>query len=359
MLSSRLALVANDSSRSQSFQGYLQEPEEESLADRIGQRLLMQTPSLSSLAEPLALAATHNVTVLVTGETGTGKTYLGRLIHECSPRRQNRLMVIPCGALVANLVGSELFGHVKGAFTGADRPKVGKFEAAGAGTALLDEIETLGLEQQAKLLRVIETGEYEPVGGNQTQTCNARVIAASNCNLEEAVEQGRFRQDLYYRLNVVSIYLPPLRERVQDIGPLARGMAARFAQKFSKELFAISTEAMDALESYPWPGNIRQLENVVQQSVLMSSGPELLWPHLPKPIQDYFESGQNPSPRGKVSLLQSREDVERAAIQNALMKSGFTRSRAASALGISRVTLYKKMKKYCLMERVSQQAEAV
>jgi two-component system, NtrC family, response regulator HydG len=359
MSSPQLALVGNDGSQGQTFQAHMQEANEESLADRIGQRLLLLTPSLSSLAEPLALAATHDVTVLLMGETGSGKTYFGRLIHECSPRRQHRLMVIPCGALAANLVESELFGHVKGAFTGADRPKVGKFEAAGDGTVLLDEIDTLGLEQQANLLRVIETGEYEPVGGNQTQTCNARIIAACNCNLEDAVEQGRFRQDLYYRLNVMSIYLPPLRDRVQDIGPLARSMAARFAQKFSKELFDISPEAMAALESYPWPGNIRQLENVVQQSVLMSSGPELLWSHLPKPIQDYFKPGQNHSPTGKVSLLQSREDVERSAIQRALTNSGFTRTRAANALGISRVTLYKKMKKYCLMERAPQEVGAI
>jgi transcriptional regulator with PAS, ATPase and Fis domain len=317
------------------------------------------TPSLASLAEPLALAASHDVTALLTGETGTGKTYLARLVHECSPRRQNRLLVIPCGALVANLVESELFGHAKGAFTGADRPKMGKFEAAGEGTVLLDEIETLGLEQQANLLRVIETGEYEPVGSNRTQICTARIIAASNCNLEEAVEQGKFRQDLYYRLNVMSFYLPPLRDRVQDLGPLARGMAARYAQKFGKELFAISPEAMSALEAYPWPGNIRQLENVVQQAVLMSSGPELLWPHLPKPIQEYVESGRSLSLSSKETLVQNREDVERSAIQRALANCGYTRARAASALGISRVTLYKKMKKYGLMESPVQEAEAV
>jgi DNA-binding NtrC family response regulator len=338
---------------------FSQVAKEESLADRIGERLLQLTPSLGSMAEPLALAACHDVTVLMTGETGTGKTYLARLIHECSPRRQERLLVIPCGALVANLVESELFGHVKGAFTGADRPKVGKFEAAGQGTVLLDEIETLGLEQQANLLRVIETGEFEPVGSNRTQTCLARIIAASNCNLEEAVEQGKFRQDLYYRLNVMSFYLPPLRERVQDLGPLARGMAARYAQKFGKELFAISPEALAGLEAYPWPGNIRQLENVVQQAVLMSSGPELLWPHLPKPIREHVESGRTVSSAAKESLSQNREDVERSAIQRALANCGYTRARAASALGISRVTLYKKMKKYGLMESPLHQAEAV
>jgi DNA-binding NtrC family response regulator len=340
-------------------QRFSSEPNSESLRDQIGQQLLRLTPSLAAMAEPLAIAATHDVTVLLTGETGSGKTYLARLIHECSPRRQHRLLVIPCGALVANLVESELFGHAKGAFTGADRPKVGKFEAAGEGTVLLDEIETLGLEQQANLLRVIETGEYEPVGSNRTQTSTARIIAASNCNLEEAVEQGRFRQDLYYRLNVMSFYLPPLRDRVQDIGPLARGMAARFAQKFGKELFAISPEAMAGLEAYSWPGNIRQLENVIQQSVLMSNGPELLWPHLPKPIQEYIESGRNISQAPKDSLLQSREDVERTAIQKALMNCGYTRARAASVLGISRVTLYKKMKKYGLMASTGDRAQAV
>ena len=332
---------------------------EETLTERISQRLLRQTPSLAALAEPLALAASHDMIVLLAGETGTGKTHLARLIHECSPRRHHRLLSIPCGALVATLVESELFGHVKGAFTGADQDKIGKFQAAGEGTVLLDEIETLGLEQQSNLLRVIETGEYEPVGSNRTQLCTARIIAASNCNLEEAVDRGKFRQDLYYRLNVLSFYLPPLRERVQDIGPLVRSMAAKFAQKFGKELFAISPEAMAALEAFPWPGNIRQLENVVQQAVLMSQGPELLWPHLPKLVQENAEAGHASNGVLKDSLAQNRADVERSTIQRALMKHGYTRSHAATALGISRVTLYKKMKKYGLMDWPVQQAQAV
>src|SRR5262249_51806742 len=147
-----------------------------------------------------------------------------------------RLMVIPCGALAANLIESEFFGHVKGAFTGADRPKVGKFEAVGGGTLLLDEIDALGLEQQAKLLRVIETGAYEPVGSNETKRCRARIIAASNWDLEQAVAAGTFRQDLYYRLNVLSFYLPPLRERVEDVRALARSMVAYFSKKFNKEI---------------------------------------------------------------------------------------------------------------------------
>src|SRR5262249_40574602 len=169
----------------------------ESLEELLRSCLLAQTPSLLPLVDRIALACTHHVTVLLTGETGTGKTFLARLIHDHSPRKHNRFLTVSCGALAANLVESEFFGHVKGAFTGADRPKVGKFSAVGAGTLFLDEIDTLGLEQQATLLRVIETGEFEPVGSIETLKCKARLIVASNLNLEDAVERGRFRSDLY------------------------------------------------------------------------------------------------------------------------------------------------------------------
>jgi transcriptional regulator with PAS, ATPase and Fis domain len=320
-----------------------------SLADLFKQQLLAHTPSLLHMVEPLTLAADHDVTVLLTGETGTGKTHLARIIHEHSPRQAERLMVIPCGALASNLIESELFGHVKGAFTGADRPKVGKFEAVGKGTLLLDEVDALGLEQQAKLLRVIETGAYEPVGSNETKLCQARMIAASNWNLEQAVAEGKFRQDLYYRLNVLSFYLPPLRERVEDIRMLARAMVAYFSKKFKKELFGIQPDVLRTLEEFPWPGNIRQLENVIQQSVLMSSGPELTRQHLPQPVREAMvaprPNGPAPAPPAS-SLAQHREEQERYAIQRALAESNNCRSRAASALGISRVTLYNKMKKY-------------
>src|SRR5262245_58847855 len=226
-----------------------------SVEEAISLDLLAQTPSLQPIAKGLALAASYDVTVLTSGETGTGKTYLARFIHNYSARKENRFLVVPCGALSNALVESELFGHVKGAFTGADRTKVGRFEAAGEGTILLDEIDALGLEQQAKLLRVIESGEYEPVGSNGTQVCQARIIAASNWNLEEAVDQGKFRQDLFYRLNVMSFHLPPLRERVRDIAPLVRGMVQRISQKFGKQIKGVSPEALALLENYPWPGN--------------------------------------------------------------------------------------------------------
>jgi two-component system response regulator HydG len=326
----------------------------ESLEELLSRRLLALTPSLLPLVDRIALAAAHDVTVLLNGETGTGKTYLARLMHEYSPRRQHRFLTVPCGAIAANLVESEFFGHTRGAFTGADRPKVGKFAAVGEGTLLLDEIDTLAMEQQATLLRVIETGEFEPVGSTETQKCLARLVVASNIDLEEAVDRSRFRPDLYFRLNVMSFHLPPLRERVSDIAPLARGMAARFNRKFNKELFDIHPEAVAALESYGWPGNLRQLENVVQHAVLVSSGPELLWQHLPPALQDQTAPRLGEEMVNAKSLDKQRELVERNIIQRALINHGYSRTRTAAALGISRVTLYKKMDKYGLLSATKQ-----
>ncbi len=322
-------------------------PEEQTTEDRLATRLIGQTPSLVPLVERLALAAEHDVTVLLTGETGTGKTHIARLLHDHSPRARAPFLTVPCGAIPATLVESHFFGHAKGAFTGATERKAGKFEAAGDGTILLDEIDTLPLEQQAALLRVIESGEYEAVGSNETMRCRARILVASNRNLEQIAAEGRFREDLYYRLNVMSFHLPPLRERPGDIAPLARGMAGRFNTRFKKELFAVSPSALALLEAAPWPGNIRQLENMMQQAVLVSSGPVLLPEHLPAAARGHAPAPVKPKPAD--TLKDGREAAEKSVIEKALASHNNSRSRAASALGISRVTLYKKMKKYGLM----------
>jgi DNA-binding NtrC family response regulator len=347
--------------------------EVESPAEILAHALSSQTPSLLPLVDRIALAATHDIPLLLTGETGTGKTFLARLIHQYSPRRNHPLLAVPCGAIAGNLIASELFGHTRGAFTGAERPRIGKFVQAGEGTLLLDEIDTLRLEQQATILRVVETGEFEPVGSNETQTCRARLMVASNLDLVAAVVSGTFRPDLYYRLDVLSLHLPPLRERVEDIAPLVRGMIARFSRKFGKVLRSISAEAHAYLESFPWPGNIRQLENVIQQAVLVSAGPELLARHLlqamphPPAVSPMTgndtarrDSQAHSTPRansrsapprsiGRVGLLREVCQLqERDSIRRALAKNDFMLDRTAKSLGISRFTLYKKMRKYDL-----------
>ena len=314
----------------------------------IDSSLFKQTPSLAPMASSLAVAASHDVTVLVTGETGTGKTFLARLIHDLSSRKQHPFVVVPCGALTRSLVESELFGHVRGAFTGADRVKVGRLEAAAAGTVLLDEIDTLGLDQQAKLLRVIETGEFEPVGSNDTLHCRARFIAASNRDLEEAVEQRTFRQDLYYRLNVLSLHLPPLCKRVRDIMPLVNAMVGRFSQKFAKTVTTVHPQTIALLTRFPWPGNIRQLENAIQYAVLYCSGRELLPVHLPAHVRTHVADPHTLPEVVGDSLRHKTGANEREYIKRVLHSCGYSRTRTAKALGVSRVTMYNKLKKYGL-----------
>lgn len=327
------------------------DPARESLPERIARRLIGVTPSLAPLVDSLVLAAAHDVNVLIDGEAGTGKTFLARLIHDHSPRAAHRFLVVGCAALAPGLIESELFGHAKGSIAGSEAAKVGKFAAAGAGTLLLDEIDSLGPEQQANVLRVLETGEFEPVGGTEAQPCAARVIAASNWNLDEACERGAFRRDLFYRLNVMPFHLPPLRERPRDIEPLVRSLVARFAAKFRKDLVRIHPETLRVLAGFDWPGNIRQLENVVQQAVLLSHGPELVVKNLAPIVQNRVPAAAGPARVTAGALEQSRQAAERVSIMRALEAANYCRTHAAAALGISRVTLYKKMRDYGLLVR--------
>ncbi len=317
-----------------------------------------QTVQLRKMLDELEVAAQHDVTILLIGETGSGKTFLSRLIHEVSPRNAEPFLPVACGALPSELIESELFGHVKGAFTSAHADKEGKFVAAGRGTILLDEIDVLGPEQQVKLLRVIETGEFEAVGSNRTLTSQARLVVASNLDLQPLVEQGEFRPDLYYRLNMLKFEIPPLRNRKPDIEVLAKKFIEQSAQKHNVSVTHIDAELFEALLQYPWPGNVRELENVMQRAVIYCQDGHLRAEHLPSHIV-LGEAGPTNDPSVKLpggdvanspqnhNRLERQVAVtERDIIEQALFKNNYSRTNTARELGISRVTLYNKMKKY-------------
>jgi len=323
--------------------------------------LVTFTPSMFEMFDELKVAAQHDVTVLLIGETGCGKTYLARMIHEMSSRAANRCLTVACGALPSDLIESDLFGYVKGAFTGADSDKLGKFAAAERGTLLLDEIDVLAPDQQAKLLRVIETGEYEPVGSNDTHHSRARLIVASNIDLEELVHANKFRIDLFYRRNTLSFFLPPLRERPWDIEYLARKFAIDHSRAHRIELTHIDMEFIAALRQYRWPGNIRELENVIRRAVLYCRNGVLTVSDLPSALRCERPSRSPESQRVVVGgrkngvsqftmTLEDRVDeIERRIIEESLERHNYRRTDTAKELGISRVTLYNKMKKFGML----------
>lgn len=330
----------------------------------MARRFETNSPALQKMLVELEIAARHDVTILLIGETGAGKTFLSRLIHEVSPRRMEPFLHVACGALPADLIESDLFGHVKGSFTSAHADKEGKFTAARRGSILLDEIDVLGLEQQVKLLRVIETGEFEPVGSNLTQRSQARVIVASNLDLQPLVEKNRFRPDLYYRLSMLKFTIPPLRQRKMDVVPLAKRFIRQFSLKHHVPVEQIDASFLQALYAYPWPGNVRELEHTMQRAVIYCRDGRLTSDHLQSHILEGSAGPTNdpsvvlnipatissqpaaPGTSTQRSLEGQIALTERDIIEQTLFKNGFSRTRTAKELGISRVTLYNKMKRY-------------
>jgi DNA-binding NtrC family response regulator len=292
--------------------------------------------------------ADTKATVLITGESGTGKSLIARAIHRRSSRRNKPFVEIACGALPETLLESELFGHVAGAFTGAAGDKVGKFMQADGGTIFLDEISTASPGMQVKLLRVLQEMEFEQVGGNKTFRVDSRVILATNEDLSQAVAGGRFRQDLFYRVNVINIELPSLRERITDIPLLAKHFLEQICQETGKKLQGFTDEALIALQRHRWPGNVRELQNIVERAVLLGKGDKISVEDLPLNLAAIAPVGATPTP-GR-TLKQALEAPERQIILEVLESNNWNRHATAETLGINRTTLYKKMKRLGLEE---------
>ena len=314
---------------------------------------------MRKIYEMINSIANTRATVLITGESGTGKSMIARTIHRQSSRANKPFVELACGALPETLLESELFGHVAGAFTGATGDKIGKFRQADGGTIFLDEIATASMGMQVKLLRVLQDFEFEPVGGAQTFTVNTRVILATNDDLSKAVAAGRFRQDLYYRVNVINIELPPLRERVEDIPLLAAHFLESVCKETGKQVDGFSDNALDAMKTYTWPGNVRELENAIERAVLLGKDSIINADDLPTTVSGITHtnvSAFSPVQTNKRigpeirTLKEALAEPERQIILEALKVFNWNRLDTANALGINRTTLYKKMKRLGLEE---------
>jgi DNA-binding NtrC family response regulator len=302
-----------------------------------GTELIGKSPAMKKVVELIEMVAPTEATVLITGESGTGKEVVARALHAASPRRYMPLVTIHCGALTETLLESELFGHEKGAFTGAQYRKKGKFEVADGGSVFLDEISDISLRTQTDLLRVLQEKEIVRVGGNQQIKVDFRCIAATNKNLETLVKAGSFRPDLYYRLHVFCIDLPPLRERREDIPLLVNHFLNKFCMATSRPMPQISPEALETLMRHDWPGNVRELENAVERAMVVGRGTEI----RPSDFSFQFQADE---PKGGKTL----EDMERAHIERILRETQHNLSRAARILDIDRTTLYNKLRRYGL-----------
>jgi two-component system, NtrC family, response regulator HydG len=291
--------------------------------------------------------APTDATILIQGESGTGKEVIAKAIHHTSPRTQHPFVAVNCGALPEPLLESEIFGHVKGAFTGATAHKKGLFEEAHGGTFFLDEIGDMPLSLQVKFLRVLQEGEIRRVGSNQATSVDVRVLAATNRDLGQLMQQGQFREDLYYRLNVIPLALPPLRERREDIPALAEHFLRRFGDKQHRPL-SLTANAVERLLRYPWPGNVRELENAMERTAILTRndliGPDELPPHI--------ASGTPLGPAPVLPREQTLAEVEKSHILQTLERCGWNHSQAAEALGIGRTSLWRKLKEYQIEERM-------
>ncbi|MDY0040704.1 MAG: sigma-54 dependent transcriptional regulator [Desulforhabdus sp.] len=302
--------------------------------------IIGKSAAMQKVFELIDTVADTNATVLITGETGTGKELVARAIHTNSSRRYSPFIAVSCGALPDTLLESELFGYEKGAFTGAERTKKGRFELASHGTLFLDEIGDISIKTQIKLLRVLQERNFQRLGGTELVEVDVRLIAATNRDLARAVEENVFRSDLYYRLNVVNVHLPPLRERKEDIPLLVTHFMEKFNVEFNKKFDRVEPAALEQMTSYPWPGNIRELENVIERAVVIDQGPELKLGSLP-----FCNIEQ--SARGEPEAL---EDVEKAHICRMLERHGWNIAKTARTLNIDRTTLHKKIKKFGLVK---------
>jgi two-component system response regulator HydG len=300
------------------------------------------------LLETVALVAPTEATVLITGESGTGKELIASAIHLNSPRRERPFIQLNCAAITETLLESELFGHERGAFTGADRRKEGRFRLANRGSMFLDEISEMSVAMQAKLLRVLQEKEIQRVGGEQVLQVDVRVMAATNRDLKEEIEGGRFREDLYYRLNVVTLAVPALRERREDIPLLAQHFLDSFAEKNRKQIKGFTPQAMDRLVRYHWPGNVRELMNAVERGVILCRGDYVSEMDFPLSVSDVPGPEQEPVREELLADL-PLEEVEKVTILKTLESAGGNKSETARRLGITRRTLHKKLKKYGAM----------
>ncbi len=342
------------------FNQHRLEAENRRLREQINQKYVMIGDSvpMQALRQQIAFAAPTNGRVLIYGENGTGKELVARLLHMHSKRRDKSFVEMNCAAIPEELIESELFGHVKGSFTGASEDKVGKFAQADGGTLFLDEVGDMSSKTQAKVLRVLEEQRFTPVGGNTPIEVDVRVIASTNKNLEREIEMGNFREDLYYRLNVLPFQLPPLRERKEDIPALTSYFLDDFAKKYGRKPPVLTRKAMEVLENYPWPGNVRELKNIMERIVIMTPQPRIDIYDLPEPILNRTLLARQNQEEAS-SLQDAREKFEREYILQKLMEFKGNVSRAAQALQIERSNLYRKMKQLGIpySSRESEEAE--